>query len=657
MFSNLSSRFVVAASLLACAAALAQGPTPLLTQSQDKLLATLKSDAPRKAKADACRELAVIGTADAVPVLAGLLANAEMNHMARYALETLPGESVNEALRAELPKLKGRPLTGVIGSLGVRRDPKAVGAIGGLLNDGDTLVVQASARALGRIGTPEALQALLDGISGVAPENFMAFVEGIGRVMDAAMARGEAGQYEQLFDSYADTRLPHHVRAAALRGAILSRGAPGLGVLREALLGSDYILFAAAVKTSFEIPGAPVTKVLAEVLPALTGADQKVVVAGALGQRGDKAALPALTQATASGAKPVRLAAVRALAMLATGDALPAFLKLMTDGDRDVAQAAKDGLAGLPDQAADAAALKLLGGASTPEQLAGVELIGRRRMTGSVPALVAAAERGEPAVRVAALKQVGELGTETEIPTVVELLVKAGSEADINAAGEALKTMAARSKDGVAVAARVAPALDRAKPLAKAALLDVLASIGGPGALKAVQAATGDSDPQVRTAAIRALSSWKTGDAGPALLELATKAGNDTERAISLGGYLALAGNGDLPAGERLTMCGQVAPLVKRPEDRKLLLAALGQIPTPEALQMAVPHLEDAATRTEAGAAIVAIAGKLLAGDVKPQVAASLVGPLGKVAATVPNADLTRKAGNLAEQARKKAGQ
>lgn len=657
MSPNLSSLSRVALGLFAGLTVLAQGPTPLLTQPQDQLLATLKSDAPRKAKADACRELAVIGGPEAVPVLAGLLANEELNHMARYALETLPGESVNEALRAALPKLKGRPLTGVIGSLGVRRDPKAVGAIAPLLYDGDLLVVQAAARALGRIGTPEAADALFSGVGSAGPDTLLAFVEGLGRVMEPKLAGGTAGQFEELFDHYTDTDLPHHVRAAALRGAILARGLQGLGVMRQALLGSDYILFAAAVKTSFELPAAPVTKVLAEVLAALTGSDQKVVVAGALGHRGDPSALPALVQAAGSGAKPVRLAAIRAVAMLATADALPTYLKLMTDGDREIAQAAKDALAGLPGAAADEAAMKLVGGATPAEQLVGVELIGRRRMVDSVPALIVTAERGEPAVRAAAYKQLGELATEQEIPTVVALLVQGQSEGDIEAAEQALTILAGRSKEGVAVAARVVPALERAKPLAKAALLNVLAAIGGPGALKAVKAAAGDGEAQVRTAAIRALSSWKTADAGPALFDLATQAASDTDRAISLGGYLALAGNTDLPAGERLTLCRQAATLVKRTEDRKLLLAALGQVPAPEAVEMAAAHLEDATTRTEAGAAIVAIAAKLLGGDVKPQVAAALVGPLGKVAATVTNADVTRKAANLGEQAKKKAGQ
>src|SRR5512137_1208331 len=97
-------------------------PTPLVTRNADQLIAVLQTSADRKEKADACRELAVVGTSKAVPVLAKMLADEEMNHMARYALETIPGPAVDKALREQLPNLKGRPLVGVIGSLGVRKD-------------------------------------------------------------------------------------------------------------------------------------------------------------------------------------------------------------------------------------------------------------------------------------------------------------------------------------------------------------------------------------------------------------------------------------------------------------------------------------------------------------------------------------------------------
>lgn len=126
---------------------------PATKEQENKLLEVLKSDAPQKDKVDACRQLGVIGTKDAVPVLAALLADEKLSHMARYALEPIPDPAVDDALRAALGKLKGRQLVGVIGSIGVRRDAKAIDALAKLLKDPDADVAQAAARALGKIGT------------------------------------------------------------------------------------------------------------------------------------------------------------------------------------------------------------------------------------------------------------------------------------------------------------------------------------------------------------------------------------------------------------------------------------------------------------------------------------------------------------------------
>lgn len=58
--------------------------------SEGKLIAILKSDASHKEKADACRQLSIIGTKDAVAPLAALLGDEKLSHMARYALEPIP---------------------------------------------------------------------------------------------------------------------------------------------------------------------------------------------------------------------------------------------------------------------------------------------------------------------------------------------------------------------------------------------------------------------------------------------------------------------------------------------------------------------------------------------------------------------------------------
>src|SRR5512135_1655599 len=144
-----------------------------------KLIAVLKSDAPRKAKADACRELGRVGTREAVAPLAGLLTDPELSHMARYGLEPIPDPAVDTALREALDKVQGRLLVGVIGSIGVRLDPKAVPLLIKLLNDPDREVAQAAARALGRIGTLDAATALEKALP-IAPEaNRLAICEGL----------------------------------------------------------------------------------------------------------------------------------------------------------------------------------------------------------------------------------------------------------------------------------------------------------------------------------------------------------------------------------------------------------------------------------------------------------------------------------------------
>ncbi len=80
---------------------------------EDKLIAILKSDAPLKEKTDACRELARVGTRQAVPVLAPLLADEQLSHMARFALEPIADPSVDAVLREALAKVQGRSLVGL----------------------------------------------------------------------------------------------------------------------------------------------------------------------------------------------------------------------------------------------------------------------------------------------------------------------------------------------------------------------------------------------------------------------------------------------------------------------------------------------------------------------------------------------------------------
>ena len=71
------------------------------------------------------RWLGVVGSAKSVPALAALLSDPDLAHPARMALEPMANADAGTALRAALGKVQGKLLSGVIASIGARRDPQA----------------------------------------------------------------------------------------------------------------------------------------------------------------------------------------------------------------------------------------------------------------------------------------------------------------------------------------------------------------------------------------------------------------------------------------------------------------------------------------------------------------------------------------------------
>ncbi|MEA3367648.1 MAG: HEAT repeat domain-containing protein, partial [Planctomycetota bacterium] len=310
---------VLLAGLVAAATPVPAQQFPAATEEAEaKLLAVLKSDdASREEKATACRRLAVVGTRKAVPVLAGLLGDEALSHMARYALEPIPDPSVDAALRQALGKVKGRPLVGVVGSLGVRKDAKAVPLMAPLLGSLDADVAHAAARALGSIGTPEAVKALQNALGRDAPDTQrLALCEGLFRAAEALADAGKRDDAVAVYDHLRGLKkAAHQVRTAAVRGAILARGKDGLPLLRQYLGSDDYLLFAAACRASHEMEEPGATTALADALGRGSD-DRKVLVLLTLGRRKDAAAVPAVMAVAKDqdADKAVRLQAIRTAA-------------------------------------------------------------------------------------------------------------------------------------------------------------------------------------------------------------------------------------------------------------------------------------------------------------------------------------------------------
>ena len=133
---------------------------PEMKAMEKQLDEFLKSDATYAAKDFVCRELSVAGTEASVPALASMLTDEKVSDIARYALERIPGTAVDDALRQALPKANGNAKIGIINTLGVRGDKKAVDAIAKLTGDANETVAVAAVAALGRIDDKSATEAI-----------------------------------------------------------------------------------------------------------------------------------------------------------------------------------------------------------------------------------------------------------------------------------------------------------------------------------------------------------------------------------------------------------------------------------------------------------------------------------------------------------------
>ena len=190
---------------------------------EQRLIVALSSDISHDAKGYICRKLAMIGSAAAVPALARLLTEEVDAHLARHALERIPGPEAAAALQDALPRVAGKSKIGVIGSLAARREVGAVRALAGLLNDGDPAVARSATLALGTIGGDEAVRALQDAIRTAGKDN-LALIDGLLSCAESLLASRQLVEAAAIYKSLSGGTHPRLVRLAASRGLLACLG-------------------------------------------------------------------------------------------------------------------------------------------------------------------------------------------------------------------------------------------------------------------------------------------------------------------------------------------------------------------------------------------------------------------------------------------------
>ena len=588
---------------------------PAEVAEEARYIALLKSAAPLAQKAAACRQLAAIGTKRAVPTLAGLLGDERLGDYARMALEPIADPSVDEVLRGATGRLRGRALAGVVNSLGVRRDARAVGTLTKLLRDRSSGVSAEALAALGRIATREAVaairQVLADGPAALRAEAADACLA----AAEQRRAKNQPKEAAALYDAVGKADVPAHLAAAAAYHGIVVRGTAGAAALVAGLQDGRPALRAAALRAARAMPARDVTKALVDQLGKSAAGLQVLLVQVLVEREADDVRGP-IAALAGSKSPAVRSEAIKALGRAGDASSVPVLLKA-AGGSGAEAAGAMTSLRELEGKGVGEAILAGMTRAKSPARAELIRVLADRQYGPAVRALPAEAASTDAEVSAAAFKALGALAGPKELPAMVDLLLGTKGSPGRTAAENAVVVVAGRIADPARRADSVLAALAKAKtPADRALLLRAAGRIGGAKAYQAVAGAVDDRDAAVRDAAVRALAAWPDARAEGALWHLAKDAASEVHRVLALRGYVRLLGLA--PAGDRretVRKYAEALALADRPDARKLVLAGLAGAAHADALELAAKHLADPAVRAEAAHAVMTLARATLGTD------------------------------------------
>jgi HEAT repeat protein len=616
----------VSLSLLALAASL---PAPAQDANEEtQLISVLQSDHSLQEKDAACARLKWIGTAQCIPALSQLLADPQLSHSARYALESMPGPAAGNALRQALPKTSGSNEVGILDSLGARRDTAAVPAVAKLLTSSDAALAVAAAQALGKIGGPEALAALESAWSASstgAVHN--ADTDALLACANRMLKTGEGERALPIFKYLYDREKDDGVRLAAYRGIILASDKRGLALMVKAIAGPDGPSQGAALQLASKLGGPATTAALGRLLPKLSVPVQ-IALLQCLAQRGDRSAMLFVSGMLDSSDLDVRLAVLTALGDLGNGDVVLPLARHAAAATGAEKIAARQALADLRHGPVTEALLKALDKGPPEVQSELIRALGGRADASAAPKMLELARGQNDLTRSAALQALALLAGPEQVPAMVKLVVLATNEDTRSAAADALGSACQhiQSQKGSVNAAPLADAVRSGPIEARVALLGVCSGVSDSRVREVLRAAISDPDERVRGAAIRALCDSQDEQLLPDMLTVAREMKAANFRMLGIRGCVRLVTQETatpLPLAQKMDTLKSVQKATFNAEGKRLVLSGLGSVADLQALDLAASMLEDPEVKVEAAEATVQIA-RAVAGQHSEEAAAAL---------------------------------
>lgn len=555
-----------------------------------------------------CRQLRFFGSDESVPVLAKMMTTEKYADMARFALESKPGKAADDAFLTALSKTSGRTQVGVINSMGVRGAGEFVKPLAKLAKSNDNAVADAAVLALGRIGNEKAIQALMEVEKKAAPEMKVSVAHGLFLCAEKLAKEGKNAEAIALCERLAGESNPKPVRIAATKSLMSLQPETALEKSLALLKDEDLGVRGIGSITLRELEGGNVTTACAEAL-AGSSPEVQVVLLAILKDRADRAAMPAVMAAAGSADPEVKAAAVQTLASVGDASAIALLVDTAKNADGDLAKSARESLDTLRGDDIDPAMILAVESGDAKTRVELVRSLAARDCAAARPLIVKLVQDGDDAVRAAAFDALGVLSDGSAVPELAQLVVAMVGNSAQQQAENALVAVAqkvAMDQKPSAGILGVYESLGEKKDTAaaRAVLLRDMGRVGDASVLDAVRAAYKAKNDTVAEAALRTLADWPAPEVIGDLKEIILETKDDTKRALAVRGFARLLRlPSDRSVDDTLSLYEEGLKLARTADEKKQLLAGLGEVHDEKALKLIEPMLGDEALKAEAGLA------------------------------------------------------
>jgi len=577
----------------------------------DGLMASLK-DAPPNIATFLIGELHFLMERRAVPVLAKYLTDAKLYEPAVRALETLR-EGAAEPIRGALPNAKGRNKLALIQALGKLRDVESCNAIVPSLSAGDSDERTTAADALAAIGCVDAISPLLqhwDKVKGFESTRAANACFRLAAHLVAAKKNEDARRiYDHLWTTLAERNEPQ-LRFAVVQGLAGSLANQPTDALVEQMKKGD---------------------------PALRAAVLHVFT-----RSKDPAAFDAVAAAAKDEDTGVRLLAIGALGPVGGAKAVPILVSMLPGKGDEMREALSMALSAMPGKDVNAELAKALAGLKDNAAcLALLDVLGQRRAREAGAEILKLVSEEDEGLRLKALETLARIGAGDVASDLVKLLPKIKDGREQQAYIEALVSSCSGIGDKKAQLAAFSPAIESGEAKQRCLLISVAGRLDTDEAMKLLVKLLDDGNAEVQDAAMRALADFSTQRPMQRLLQIAKETKNEKHQVLALRGYVRMAGQ-ERDENKRLPLVAAAIPAIKRPDERKLVFGALGNIRRRAALTEAMKHVTHEDLRDHAARAAINITRKLRGKDRKEAKAS-----MDKILEHVQDKDLRRAAEDL----------